>query len=139
MSLCTFLKTNVCVCSLHIDVCQYVNVTESALVDVSSKDCSKRECVWCVNPTSTSGVTMLHFEMFTIDAQKQDRLSVGYGYNFSQENTLVFLNTSQYPSTVAVENTRLWIRMSFQDDLSSGTSFDIQLGWVNTLCECVRK
>ena len=116
------------------DVCDYVNITTTQLTTISSEDCSKQECTWCIEPLE-NGATKLYFEFFKPDVTSADIVIVGYGYNFTRQNELVNIETTEVPNSITVADTRLWVRMIRGDDRSHSV-VEFQLGWSSALCEC---
>ena len=116
------------------DVCDYVNITTTQLITISSEDCSKQECTWCSEPLE-NGATQLFFEFFRPDVSSADIVIVGNGHNFTRQNQLVNIETTEVPNSITVADTRLWVRLIRAEDRSRSV-VEFQLGWSSVLCEC---
>ncbi len=110
-----------------------MNVTTNDLANITSSECAKLDCAWCVDPLH-EGATILYMQYFNLDVTKRDMVTIGQGHNFTQENTLMFIDTDEGPNSVAVENDRLWIRV-IREDSRSNTLVKFHFGWAQELCK----
>ncbi|XP_072033306.1 CUB and sushi domain-containing protein 3-like [Amphiura filiformis] len=118
------------------DVCQYLNITANVLTNITTSECSKTDCTWCINPLA-EGVTILYMKYFNLDVTSDDMMTIGHGYNFTQENTLMHIDANEGPNSVVVEDTRMWIKV-IRQDTRSRTLVKFQLGWSQELLPCLQ-